>query len=601
MYFSIRTLLVIGFSLMALLVGMMGGAGYLAMKQASRNVSALVNEDAGLVNQNAQKIKVLMLQHRRYEKDIFLNIGNRNTQQDKYLPQIAEKAVVVRKLIRANTEMIKNNVRFPEEIRIKAGKLPDLYEAYHAGLMAVVNRAINEDGLSPQVANKAMASYKEAIHDLEESIDEVAAAAAEVLVETKVGAQKSASNWLRIMVWLIPVGLFLAVIAASIIIRAVVMPLNAGVESLMKVANEGDISEDVDKELAGRGDEIGRLFQAIQAIIDAQRAEIGAAEGMADGNWDLEVPERSGKDLLSQAINKMIEAVNRAIGGVRETAVQVNAGAAQISDASQSLSQGTTEQAASLEEISSSMNEIAAQTKANAENASQADQLSKTAQVSGQKGTEQMQEMMAAMGNISESSNDIKKVIKTIDDIAFQTNLLALNAAVEAARAGKHGKGFAVVAQEVRSLAARSAKAARETSDMLDGAIKNVENGSELAMETAEGLADIVEGIAKVSDLVAEIAAASNEQAQGVSQIHQGVSQLDGVTQQNTASAEETASAAAELSSQADYVRELLAQFTLRRKEDNFSPVAPRGNDLPAFVLEQSSTPSPEQNNTWGD
>ncbi len=209
------------------------------------------------------------------------------------------------------------------------------------------------------------------------------------------------------------------------------------------------------------------------------------------------------------------------------------------------------------------MNEVGAQVKKNAENAQIASSLTHQAKSTAESGNAQMKKMVETMMGINISSEKISKIIKVIDEIAFQTNLLALNAAVEAARAGKHGKGFAVVAEEVRNLAARSAQAAKETTEMIDDSAKKVSEGMIITQETATFLEGIVDGASKVRDLINEISAASNEQAQSVSQIVLALSQIDQVTQKNTASAEESASASEELTSQAQELKNQISKFKL--------------------------------------
>ena len=349
------------------------------------------------------------------------------------------------------------------------------------------------------------------------------------------------------------------------ITKILIGPLQLAVNAAKKIAL-GDLTESVHYQSQ---DEVGELADAINTMIVSLKGKTAEAAQIADGNLQLQVAVASDHDTMGQAFQKMVATLNEVLGEVNRATDQIDSGSQQVSDTAQSLSQGATESAASLEEISSSMNEIGSQTHQSAANAGEASQLANSAQSAAQTGSERMGQMVSAMTEINAAGQNIGKIIKVIDEIAFQTNLLALNAAVEAARAGQHGKGFAVVAEEVRNLAARSAKAAEETAQLIEGSVEKTNNGAQIAEKTSTALDEIVGSITKVTDLVAEIAAASNEQAEGISQINQGLGQIDSAVQQSTATAEESAASAEELSSQSAHLKHMLSRFKLAGTQQN--------------------------------
>jgi methyl-accepting chemotaxis protein len=255
---------------------------------------------------------------------------------------------------------------------------------------------------------------------------------------------------------------------------------------------------------------------------------------------------------LVRSINRSLRAT---IAVLTQSAHQITSAADRVSSSSQSLAKGASEQAASVEETSASLEELASMTRLNAEHAQKAKDLARQARAAADRGSGDMQAMAAAMDAIKGSSDDVAKILKTIDEIAFQTNILALNAAVEAARAGEAGMGFAVVAEEVRRLAQRSAQAAKETAAKIDGAIGNTAQGVEISGKVASALKDIVAKTREVDELAAQVAAASGEQTQGITQINAAVGQMDRVAQGNAASADESAAAATGLGSQAEAMR----------------------------------------------
>lgn len=269
---------------------------------------------------------------------------------------------------------------------------------------------------------------------------------------------------------------------------------------------------------------------------------------------------------LKSSINDIVESLGGVLSNINHSAEQVAAGSGQVSGGSQALTQGATEQASAIEQLTASMTEIARQTRQNAMNAGQANELTMTARDFAVEGNVRMKNLQQAMTEIDEASASISRVIKVIDDIAFQTNLLALNAAVEAARAGQHGKGFAVVAEEVRSLAARSAGAAKETTMMIQESINKAKAGTKMANEATLALEKIVSSVEKATELMGGIARASNEQATAVAQVNSGIEQVSKVVQTNSATAEESAAASEELSSQATLLKEMVARFNLNQE-----------------------------------
>jgi methyl-accepting chemotaxis protein len=354
-------------------------------------------------------------------------------------------------------------------------------------------------------------------------------------------------------------------IIITVVIFFIVKPIIAALVKGIEFAKEIQLGDTSKRLSLNRSDEIGQLATALDSMVDSlqQRAEL--AEAIAAGDLTHDIPLASDKDALGESLLNMTAHLNEILSQVNNISEQLDSGSDQVSDSAQSLSQGATEQAAAIEEIGASLHELSGSTRDNANMADTASQLAGSARTAADEGRQQMQQMVIAMHEINESGHNISKIIKTIDEIAFQTNLLALNAAVEAARAGQHGKGFAVVAEEVRNLAARSAKAAGETAELIEGTVNKGKNGTDIANRTAAALEAIVSEIGKTADLIGEITISSKEQAEGISQVVEGLDQVSHVTQQNTAEAEESAAASEELSSQSANLSQLLLQFKLRK------------------------------------
>ena len=298
------------------------------------------------------------------------------------------------------------------------------------------------------------------------------------------------------------------------------------------------------------------------AVAQIQEAIKTATEGDLTARVSSE--DKSGElRKMADSINALLANMTDMVGKVQSTAGEVSRGAEEIWQGNANLSQRTEQQSSTLEETASSMEQMTSTVKQNADNAGQANQLAIAARDQAEKGGTVTAKAVRAMADINESSKKIADIIGVIDEIAFQTNLLALNAAVEAARAGEQGRGFAVVASEVRSLAGRSATAAKEIKDLIQDSVRKVADGSVLVTQSGQTLEQIVAAVKKVSDIVAEIAAASREQSSGIEQVNKAVMQMDQMTQQNAALVEQASASSQSMADQARSLNEMMARYRI--------------------------------------
>ncbi len=387
----------------------------------------------------------------------------------------------------------------------------------------------------------------------------------EKLIVDSVNTTKVA---ITVLVILLVFAMVLSLIICLKVTDSIVKPLQE-IEDTALNLSKGKI----DNELTYTGkDEIGSLVESFRETCKALHAMISdlnrLMHEMSKGNFNVrtEAEKYYVGDFapLLLSIREMNRNLCSTLSRINEASDQVASGADQVSSGAQALSQGATEQASSVEELAAAINEINEKVIQTAEHSKTASEQVGKAGEELTLSNQRMQDMIAAMSEISQSSNEIGKIIKTIEDIAFQTNILALNAAVEAARAGSAGKGFAVVADEVRNLASKSAEAASNTTALIEGSIQAVENGTKIADNTASALLATVESTKIAVEVVQKISQATSEQSTSIQEVTQGIDQISSVVQTNSATAEESAAASEELSSQASLLKTLVGKFKLR-------------------------------------
>ncbi len=352
-------------------------------------------------------------------------------------------------------------------------------------------------------------------------------------------------------------------------VKAGMLAINAEIKALVDAAVAGDFGK---RGNARRFEfvyaELVESLNTLMATADHGLSEVGEVlSAVADGDLtrriDTRLPGRFGD--LANDTNRTVERLTSIVGQIRTGSESINASASEIARGNEDLSRRTEQQAAALEETASSMEELTSTVKQNADNARQASQLAHGAAGVAVRGGEVVGQVVETMSGITASSHRIADIIGVIDGIAFQTNILALNAAVEAARAGEQGRGFAVVAAEVRTLAQRSAGAAKEIKQLITDSVVQVEEGSALVDQAGRTMGEIVDSVKRVTDIMADISAASQEQSAGIEQVNQAITQMDEGTQQNAALVEEAFAAAQSMEHQANELVSLVAAFNTHR------------------------------------
>jgi methyl-accepting chemotaxis protein len=407
-----------------------------------------------------------------------------------------------------------------DEDNVHARAAMESLKAYAEATGKVLEQIQNGAYDNARAADRMLARAKEHIHKTEAAIDKIAAIVDNEAVETQKDFEGSMRNTLI---------LFAAVMAAAIVVlvpltlansRSIVAPINSARQAALAIAD-------------------GRLDETIRAEGRDETAE------------------------LLRALHTMQQSLVNTVGTVRDASLSINNASAEVASGNADLSMRTEQAASQLQQTSSSMSQLTGTVRQSADAAQQANQLAATAAAVAERGGSVVGEVITTMDRINTSSRKIADIIATIDGIAFQTNILALNAAVEAARAGEAGRGFAVVAGEVRSLAGRSAEAAREIKSLIGASVENVESGSRLVADAGQTMTEIVESVRRVSSIIGEISVTANEQSGGIAQVNQAVGQLDQVTQQNAALVEQSAAAAESLKEQASRLAEAVSAFRL--------------------------------------
>lgn len=510
-----------------------------------------VNSSANIINSNFEKM----------QKSVYRAISNTN-------PEIVDEAIASAKdadsAIKEQLPVIEGHFMGDTQIVVRLKAALARLEPMREQVLALAGQNKKAEA-AEYMENNNIFAIKEAQTELNHLIEN-GNAKGESLVD---GLRSRYINSIITMAILGIAGVVISAVFGVYIVRGITGPVKE-LEQAARSLAQGSLS-DVRIGYISE-DELGMLAQDMRSMVamwqDVIQDEAYLLTEISNGNFNVHSSKREcyvGElNQLLMSIQKINSGLSDTLSQINQSAAEVASGSEQVSMGAQTLAQGTTQQAASAEELSSTIMEISNQVDRNTKNAQQASADSRMVRLKAEESSECMGDMLEAMAEINKEANEISKIIRTIEDIAFQTNILALNAAVEAARAGEQGKGFSVVAGEVRSLANKSSAASKSTAALIENSLRTVENGKDIANKTAVSLSEVVNGVGRVTESLNNIAEDSAGQSEAIRQITESIEVISDVVQTNSATAEESAAASEELSSQAQILRYLVERFKLK-------------------------------------
>lgn len=526
-------------------------ASYWGISRVEQKALDVISYDSAMMEQ-AQNLKSLSLNMRRYEKDTFLNMDDPE-KLEQYARDWEGQVALFQDSLAAMRKLSRE-----ESTRSSIDKMEANARVYLDGFQSVLSQIRNGRITTARQGNQAISPLKDHVRVIAEMSNGLATEYSGRMLQTSAEMQAVSKDAVVAILTLFIIAVVMLVTLAIAITRSIVLPL----KEMMRVSGNIAMGDLDDRIVVTSNDELGRLQSAMKDMSESLKRMADSAALLAEGDLTARIKPQSDRDVLGNALARMVDKLTQVMREIGAGAGALAAAAQQVSSTAQNLSQGTSEQAASVEESSASLEQMAASITRNADNSREMERMAL-------KGVQDAEESGRSVLETVNAMRLIARKTAIIEEIAYQTNLLALNAAIEAARAGESGRGFAVVAAEVRQLAERSQASAKEISELAGSSVR-------VAERSGQQLGELVPSIRQTAELVQEVAAASGEQSAGVNQINRAMAAMDLITQRNASSSEELASTAEEMNSQAEALAQLISFFRTSDEQASASRVSGR-------------------------